>query len=72
MFAIRRNADPEAKRWESGQPIGWVITIDGEWAFFSREERDEFIGEIRAEELRAMEVRSPPVIPQSEEERCTQ
>lgn len=58
MYAIRRNGDPAARRWESGQPIGWVITIDGEWSFYSREERDELIGEIRAEEMREREVAS--------------
>ena len=56
MYAIRRNTDPDAKRWESGEPIGWVITIDGEWAFYSREERDEIVGEIRAEEMRDLEI----------------
>lgn len=56
MYAIRRNGDPAARRWESGQPLGWVITIDGDHAFFSREERDQIIHEIQAEELLAMEV----------------
>jgi hypothetical protein len=55
MYSIRYNHDPEAKRWESGRPIGWVFTIDGQWPFFSREERDEIVEEIRAEELRARE-----------------
>lgn len=52
MYSIRTNTDPDARRWESGQPIGWVITIDGDWAFFSREERDEIVNEIRTEDLR--------------------
>lgn len=52
MYAIRKNRDPDARRWESGRPLGWVITIDGEWAFYSREERDAIVHEIQAEELR--------------------
>ncbi len=58
MFAIKYNRDPIARRWESGQPIGWIITMDGDWAFRSREERDEIVNEIKAEEMRALELMS--------------
>lgn len=58
MYAIRRNHDPDSRRWESGQPIGWIITIDGEWAFHSSEEIREIVEDMRVEELRAMEVTS--------------
>lgn len=58
MYAIRYNFAPEAKRWESGRPLGWVITMDGDWPFFTREERNEIVYEIRAEELRAKEMMS--------------
>ena len=55
MFAIRYNKDPEAKRWESGKPLGWIITMDGDWRFSSCEERDEIINEIKSEEMRDLE-----------------
>ncbi len=56
MYAIRYNRDSDARRWESGKPIGWVITIDGEFAFFSRAERDDILTEIRVEAMRAKEM----------------
>ena len=55
MYAIRYNFAPDAKRWELGQPLGWVITADGDWPFFTSEERNEIVNEIRAEEMRRLE-----------------
>ncbi len=52
MYAIKYNADPDARLWESGKPIGWIITRDGNWPFFTRDERDEIVNTIRAEAIR--------------------
>lgn len=52
MFEVRTSSDTDASRWDSGKPIGWVVTVDGDWPFFSLEERDDLVVAVRAEELR--------------------
>ena len=52
LFEVRQNTDRDSLRWDSGKPIGWVVTVDGAWPFFSVDERDELVIEVRAEELR--------------------
>ncbi len=52
MFEVRQNVDIDSRRWDSGKPIGWVVTVDGDWPFFTVEERDELVIEVRTEELR--------------------
>ena len=52
LFEVRTNTDNASRRWDGGKPIGWVVTGDGDWPFFSLDERDDIVITLKAEESR--------------------
>ncbi len=57
MHEVRTNQDVDSQNWDSGKPLGWVVTIDGDWPYYSPDERRDIVIEVRAEEMRAEESR---------------
>jgi hypothetical protein len=52
MFEVRINKDPESQLWDSGKPLGWVVTVDGDFPFFSVDEQRDIVITIKAEDAR--------------------
>ena len=56
MYAIRYNPNQDAKLWDTGIPLGWVITRDDDVPFFDEQDKQDIVDEIKAEERRIEEM----------------